>query len=86
MLRQFLGNPEFEYCASEYGAIFTKRTGLWGIFNHPAKDPLFKNHEAQSLGGNQFKKFGSDFAMSGDGGGKAICPPKFAKSFFEANP
>jgi hypothetical protein len=88
MLRWFLGNPRFEYCQSEYGQPFTKRTALWGNFNIPYR-PFMEsciNQCATSLGGNQFKKFGSKFAKSGDGGGKAECPALFAKYFMEANP
>lgn len=35
MLRFFLGNPTYEYCPSEFGADFTKRTALWGMFIPP---------------------------------------------------
>lgn len=87
-LRWFLGKPAFEYNTAEYGAIFTKRTALWGQFNQPRipfMEPMI-NQSAKSLGGNQIGKFGRDFAMSGDGGGKAECPPLFAKAFYEANP
>lgn len=40
LLKNFLGNPTFSYCPSEYGAPFTKRTALWGKFNLPKK-PFF---------------------------------------------
>ncbi len=40
-LRYFLGNPTYQYCPSEFGADFTKRTALWGMFNPPNK-PFMK--------------------------------------------
>jgi hypothetical protein len=40
MLKDFLGNPTYVYCPSEFGADFTKRTALWGKFNLPKK-PFF---------------------------------------------
>lgn len=86
-LRWFLGQPRFEYCQSEYGQNFTKRTALWGQFNLPARPFMVPtiNQSAKTLGGNQFKEFGWRFSKSGDGGGKAECPLLFAKAFFEAN-
>lgn len=35
MLKQFLGNPNYEYSPDEFGADFTKRTALWGLFSPP---------------------------------------------------
>lgn len=35
MLKYFLGNPTYQYCPSEFGAEYTKRTALWGYFNAP---------------------------------------------------
>ena len=35
LLKQFLGNPTYQYCPSEFGADFTKRTALWGYFTPP---------------------------------------------------
>lgn len=34
-LRWFLGKPAFEYCPSQFGAEFTKRTAIWGCFTPP---------------------------------------------------
>lgn len=53
MLRWFLGKPRFEYCQSEYGQFFTKRTALWGNFNEPYR-PFMENcinQSATTLGG-----------------------------------
>ena len=85
-LRWFLGNPRFEYCQSEYGQSFTKRTALWGQFTPPHRpfmETVMKDG-VRSLGGNYGQN--RHMAFSADGGQKAICPPLFAKAFFEANP
>lgn len=89
MLRWFLGQPRFEYCQSEYGQIFTKRTALWGHFNIPRR-PFMETvirDGVRSLGRTyspltREARKGND----GDGGFKASCPPLFAKAFFESNP
>ena len=35
VLKQYLGNPTYEYEPWWYGSPWTKRTALWGKFNHP---------------------------------------------------
>ena len=42
-LKDFLGNPRFTYEPWHFGDPWTKKTALWGSFNHPEK--LFKNWE-----------------------------------------
>lgn len=89
-LRWFLGKPAFEYCQSEYGQIFTKRTALWGHFNTPYR-PFMETvmqDGIKSLGRKYSAKTRAIRAVSedGDGGWKAKCPELFAKAFFEANP
>lgn len=42
-LKNFLGKPAMTYEPWEYGSPWTKRTALWGKFNHPKK--LYKNWE-----------------------------------------
>lgn len=86
-LRWFLGQPRYEYCASEYGAPFTKRTALWGYFNQPRR-PFMETiirDGVKSLGG-KYTHLTKHMAFSADGGEKAVCPPLLAKAFFEANP
>jgi hypothetical protein len=84
LLKSFLGNPTFTYCQSEYGANFTKKTALWGLFNLPIRPILFNQFPpGHSLGGHY--KGNEDLAFTRDGGGKAVCPYNFAKAFFETN-
>jgi hypothetical protein len=76
MLRKFLGKPAFEYCPSEYGAKFTKRTALCGIFNNPPKEILIspiksKNTILEKISGMEKR---------------SECYDGFAKLFYYANP
>lgn len=57
MLKNFLGEPAYSYCPSEFGAPFTKRTSLWGMFNKPKKhfflmNPIRNNSLASGRGAN----------------------------------
>lgn len=36
-LKNFLGNPNYIYSPHEFGADYSKKTALWGLFNHPIK-------------------------------------------------
>ena len=84
-LRWFLGKPNFEYCQSWYDAPFTKKTALWGQFNLP-QIPFMDGpmqDGVRSRGGNYGKN--KHLCFTRDGGGKAVCPEKFAKAFFEVN-
>lgn len=89
-LRWFLGKPTFEYCQSDYGQPFKKRTALWGQFNEPRR-PFFDGpieDGITSLGSTYSAKTRELRSQSadGDGGWKAKCPEKFAQAFFESNP
>lgn len=42
-LKHYLGKPVFEYCPSDFGEDYTKRTALWGYFNAPKKPIWFAN-------------------------------------------
>lgn len=81
-LRWFLGKPAFEYCQSEYGALLTKRTALWGMFNLP-KRPLLacQLQPGASIGTiaeTKIRKHTTEL--------RSLCPIDFAMCFFEANP
>lgn len=80
-LRWFLGQPRFEYCQSEYGQTFTKRTALWGQFNLPYR-PFMEssiNQSARSLGGNYAGN--KHLAFTHDGGGRQNVPLYLLKHF-----
>lgn len=96
LLKNFLGNPTFTYCPSEYGADFTKRTALWGKFNLPLK-PFFLSNPvigkslvggANSDGRTAIIKYKGTFEerrrQAMHDRSRVYWP--FAKAFFEANP
>ena len=35
MMRELMGKPDFSYEPWQFGSPWTKRTGLWGVFNAP---------------------------------------------------
>jgi hypothetical protein len=39
-LKHYLGKPAYTYCPSEFGANYTKKTALWGLFAPPPKTIL----------------------------------------------
>lgn len=81
-LSWFLGKPNFVYSQHEYGALHTKRTGLWGYFNHP-KRPILSN---PLPAGSTLSKCGDTGRHDDKDGRRSHCPINFAMAFFEANP
>lgn len=78
-LKWFLGNPSFEYSAEEYGALITKKTALWGLFNLPQRPLLFNPlPSGYKIGGKE--------AGPHEMNARSRCPINFAKAFYEANP
>lgn len=75
-LRWFLGKPAYEYCPSEFGANFTKKTALWGNFNYPEK-PWWKNPQ-------NTKSLVCDLTSSGSKK-RSECYDEFAKQFYYYN-
>ena len=78
LLRWFLGNPSFVYQPYEFGENYSKKTALWGIFNHPKKQLLFNPVKGNSLA--------MKYNRSESNCKRSMCSAKFAKAFFEANP
>ena len=81
-LRWFLGRPAFEYCQSEYGALLTKRTALWGMFNLPKRPLLYSQLPPHSTIGQPAETKIRKHTMEL----RSLCPIDFAMCFFEANP
>lgn len=76
LIRWFLGKPAYEYCPSEFGAPFTKKTALWGNFYHPIKPWWTKPQNTKQLVGQ----------LTGSGSKKrSECYPKFAEAFYYNN-
>lgn len=86
LLKEFLGNPTYQYCPSEFGADFTKRTALWGKFIPPPKPFFLMNPlKGKSLAGDLYgiKTHGRDFKKMMNE--RSRCYEPFAKAFFYAN-
>src|SRR3990167_2570730 len=87
MLKNFLGNPVFQYAQHEYGGGLTKRTALWGLFNLPKRPLLFNELPTGStLGKKNESNFHNKIGSMNDPQVRSRCPINFAKAFFEANP
>lgn len=80
-LRPLIGPPLVYFHPYEYGDAYTKKTGLWGVFNMPARRPVQPVRSCdqgswiQRLGGRSER---TKYLRS-------ITPPGFARAFFEAN-
>jgi len=85
-LKNFLGKPAFEYCPSEYGADYTKRTALWGMFIPPPKEilrtQLTKGKSVKDL--NAYIKGNRNLKEAMEK--RSECYDGFAKLFYYANP
>jgi site-specific DNA-cytosine methylase len=81
-LRRWLGPAQLEFYPCDYGDPYTKKTCLWGDFTAPAQRPVTPTQSymerylaASEVGGYEHRRRR-----------RAITPPGFARSFFEANP
>lgn len=81
ILNWFLGNPTFVYQPYEYGANYSKKTALWGMFNIPIR-PLLYNQIESGKHILNLKSKNSEETMQLRS--KAFYP--FAQAFFDANP
>jgi hypothetical protein len=85
LLRYFLGKPAYEYCPSEFGANYSKRTALWGIFIPPPKDVLVCSLPSNASLCNKRKTIA--ILNKSQGMEKnSVCYDGFAKLFYYANP
>ncbi len=87
-LKHYLGKPTYEYCPSEFGEDYTKRTALWGNFNPPRKTAWFRNKLKGRCLLNDvtpITKFGHLDAIERMNM-RSKCSESFSLAFFEANP
>lgn len=82
-LKNFLGTPPYMYSPHEFGADYSKRTALWGLFNQPKKMegvevPKGKHVNATISPMTHRDPYDRMNARS-------ICYPGFAEAFFKAN-
>jgi len=98
-LRRFLGICTLAFDPYEYGDPYTKRTFLWGMFNHPKKHPVapYRPPGTERTFARKVEAFkhlkihqipaGYQKKTGLDLGTilRSITPEKFAQAFFEAN-
>lgn len=83
MLRYFLGKPSFEYSPDEFGDDFTKRTALWGYFNHPIKPFMLRPKLSGQSVQDKYNYSIRDREERSDL--RSIASPHFTKAFFLEN-
>ncbi|MFC1825067.1 hypothetical protein ACFL9T_20335 [Thermodesulfobacteriota bacterium] len=76
-MTQFLGDPVMKFNPCDYGDPYTKKTCLWGKFNHPKKNPV-EPTEGSKLWRLPPSENRAEL--------RSITPPGFAAAFKEANP
>lgn len=83
-LKNFLGLPTYTYSPHEFGANYSKRTALWGLFNLPKKlfpnAPIPKGKHVNNIISPMTHRNPYDRMNA-----RSICYEGFAKAFFEAN-
>lgn len=83
-LKNYLGKPAFEYCPSEFGEDYTKRTALWGNFNPPEKTVWFgykpKGRSKSDIITPMTHRNKEERMHA-----RSMCSEKFAQAFFYAN-
>lgn len=75
-----LGNPWY-FQPYEYGDAWTKKTGLWGKFNIPVKNPVEPIRYCKQ--GSWTQRLGGKSERTKEL--RSITPAGFAQAFFEAN-
>ena len=84
MLKWFLGRPIFVFNPYDFGDNYKKETALWGYFNIPKTAPIncnkpkFDKLKTKEIHSEYYGKLTRQER-------RAITPPGFAQSFYEAN-
>ncbi len=76
-LMYYIGEPKMYFNPCDYGDPYTKKTGLWGDFNTPRKNPV---HPTEGSRMHKLPPTADRKAL------RSKTPPGFAKAFFKANP
>ncbi len=86
-LKHYLGNPTYQYCPSDFGEDYTKRTALWGYFNLPKKTVWFKNPLKGKCLLNDITPITKtrDLSAYERMNLRSKVSPNFAQAFYEAN-
>jgi hypothetical protein len=89
MIIRFIGKPFFEFNPWDFGDRASKKTGVWGYFNIPQKNPIpLTEEEKEYQRKNHIHRFPSAKEYPGISrrDRRAITPAGFANAFFKANP
>lgn len=76
-ISRFIGKPDFSFDPCDFGDPYTKRTHLWGRFNHPVKNRI------EPTEGSKMHKIAPGPNRQNI---RSATPAGFARAFFEANP
>lgn len=83
-LKNFLGNPPYIYSPHEFGADYSKKTALWGLFNQPKKQFsamfLEKGRHVNNIISPMTHRDPYDRMNA-----RSMCYQGFAEAFFKAN-
>lgn len=74
-LATYIGPPALWFNPCDYGDPYTKKTGLWGKFTAPARNPV------EPVNGSMMHRMSSTWKNE-----RSKTPAGFARAFFEANP
>lgn len=98
LLRRYLGHAPFVYNPYDYGDPYQKKTCVWGFFNIPKKNSCkeFSKDYIHTISpkGTPLKKFNNllnkeihykENEHLSRQERRSICPPGFAKAFYNAN-
>lgn len=80
-LKNWFGKPKMYFNPCDYGDPYTKKTGLWGKFNTPEKNPV--EPERVCSQGSWVMKLGGKSERTKEL--RSMTPMKFAWAFFDAN-
>ena len=80
-MKYYIGDPVMWFDPSDYGDPYTKKTGLWGVFNLPDKKPVEPIRSCSQ--GSWLMQLGGKSEKTKQL--RSITPPGFASAFFKAN-
>jgi len=77
-MKHMLGSPQLIFDPCDYGDPYTKKTLLWGCFNHPVRSPV-----EPIEGSKMHLRYGGKSDRTKEA--RSITPEGFANAFFQAN-
>lgn len=91
-LRQIIGKPSLTFNPMDYGANYSKKTDLWGYFNHPKKSPVKLTEEEKArcaINNRLLPELPNEYVLPNDfrpqQARRSMTDKHFAEAFFKAN-